>query len=67
VNQEATWYFSKKDFLPRGRIDTFRQEGQPEAGQKKLLKNLKADPNIDEKAFALQLPEGYTKTDDFAP
>jgi len=65
--QEATWYFSKKDFLPRGRIDFFRVPNQPEGGQQKFLKNLKVDPPIDADAFKLKLPEGYTKTDDFAP
>lgn len=64
---QATWSFSKKDFLPRKRIDAYRiGEGQT-ANQVKTVTNLVVDPNISDDVFKLKLPEGYTKTDDFAP
>lgn len=63
----ATWYFSKKDFLPRGRIDeTKLRDGRP-WHQEKMLSNLLAEPKLDDDDFKVKLPEGYTKTDDFAP
>ena len=64
---EATWYFSKKDFLPRGRIDTFAPAGAQRQVWQKMVSNLVANPKLDESVFKLKLPEGYTKTDDFAP
>ena len=70
--QAATWYFSKKDFLPRKRIDEFTLRGdRMPSGQKfrqqKTISNLVVDPKLDKDTFKLKLPEGYTKTDDFAP
>ncbi|MBU0637777.1 MAG: hypothetical protein KKB50_02855 [Planctomycetes bacterium] len=67
TGQTATWYFSKKDFLPRGRIDEFVTPDGGKVRQKKILAHLVADPKLDKDAFKLKLPEGYTKTDDFAP
>ena len=63
----ATWYFGKKDFLPRARIDEFTAPTGEKVIWKKILANLVADPKLDENVFKLKLPEGYTKTDDFAP
>ena len=59
----ALWSFSKKDFLPRRRIDTYPNG----VSVQKTITNLKADPKLPDEAFTLKLPEGYTKTDDFAP
>ena len=60
--QKATWCFSKKDFLPRKRVDIF-QGGSRE----KTITNLVVDPKIDDATFKLKLPAGYTQVDDFAP
>ena len=70
--QSATWYFSKKDFLPRRRIDEFTPRGDrmPDGRkfrQQKTISNLVVDPKLDKDTFKLKLPEGYAKTDDFAP
>ena len=59
---KATWCFSKKDFLPRKRVDTSAR-GVTE----KTITNLVVDPKIDDATFKLKLPEGYTQVDDFAP
>lgn len=65
--QEAIWYFSKKDFLPRGREDIFIGSDGERTGRVKFLTNVVVDPKLDAGTFAFSLPEGYTKTDDFAP
>jgi hypothetical protein len=64
---KATWYFGKKDFLPRGRIDEFTGPDGQKTVWKKMISNLLVEPKLDKEVFKLKLPEGYTKTDDFAP
>lgn len=64
---QATWYISKKDFLPRCRLDEGKTADGREWGMRKTLSKLVADPKLSADAFKLKLPEGYTKTDDFAP
>lgn len=64
---EATWYFAKKDFLPRRRIDHCKLQDGREGTVVKTISNLVANPKLAEDAFQLKLPENYTKTDDFAP
>ncbi|RJP30297.1 MAG: hypothetical protein C4547_16925 [Phycisphaerales bacterium] len=65
---KAVWYFSKKDFLPR-RVDRILQSatGANLGIMTTTLTDLKVDPKIDEDTFKLKLPEGYKKSDDFAP
>jgi len=65
--QEATWFFSKKDFLPR-RVDRFIQSPTGEKGSTQLIvTKLTVDPKFDKDPFKLTVPEGFTKIDDFAP
>ena len=64
---EAIWYFSKKDFLPRGRIDKYKLGDDREGTVRKMVSNLVVNPKLDKDVFKLKLPKGYTKTDDFAP
>jgi outer membrane lipoprotein-sorting protein len=64
---EATWFFSKKDFLP-WRVDRFRQMPTGEKGETQLIvTKLAVDPKLDKDFFKLVVPEGFTKIDDFAP
>ena len=66
--QEATWFISKKDFLPR-RVDRQlapAQGGEPLVAQT-IVTALTADPKFDKDPFKFELPEGYTKSGDFAP
>lgn len=66
-NQEAHWFVSTKDFLPR-RVDRFFTA--PDGGRQGtqlILTSLTVDPKFDKSPFKLALPEGFTKTDDFAP
>ena len=64
---QATWYFSKKDFLPRRRVDEYTLPDGAKGTMTRTIKNLVVDPKLDKDTFKLKLPEGYTKTDDFAP
>ena len=64
---KATWCFGKKDFLPRCRTDHYTLQNDQTGTVTKTISNLVADPKLDKEAFKLKLPEGYTKTDDFAP
>lgn len=67
MDREATWFFSKKDFLPRARRDFFKSRTGEEAGQIKTVAKLVADPKVTDDDFKVTVPEGYTKTDEFAP
>jgi hypothetical protein len=64
---EAIWYFSKKDFLPRGRIDKYKLADDQEGCVRKMITKLKVDPKLGEDTFKLKVPKDYTTTDDFAP
>lgn len=75
------WFFSKSDFLPRRTRFSVKEWGEGSA--EGTMKNLKVDSQIDRKLdskidpktetrleagpFALVVPAGYKKTDDFAP
>lgn len=62
------WWISTKDFLPR-RADRVRTDSASgnKGGGKMVLTGLEINPKADVKVFALVVPEGYTKVDDFAP
>lgn len=64
---EGTWCFSKKDFLPRQRTDHFSLGERGTGTRTKTITNLVVNPKIGPDTFKLKLPEGYKKTDDFAP
>jgi outer membrane lipoprotein-sorting protein len=67
AGMEATWFFSKKDFLPR-RVD--RRVQAPtgvKGGTQLIVTKLTVDPKLDKDPFKLVVPEGFTKTDGFAP
>ena len=65
--QEATWYFSKKDFLPRG-VDRIMVDPRSGKGALELvITDLVVDPKLDKDTFTLVLPEGFKKTERSAP
>lgn len=65
---EAIWHFSKRDFLPRGRLDIVRDpSGEQVGAQQRFVTSLVVDPDLEESLFKLQLPEGFARSDDFAP
>lgn len=61
---EAIWSFSKKDYLPRRVVRVF-----PNGAGQMILTLTKVDinPSFVKSPFEPEVPEGYTKTDDFAP
>ncbi len=61
------WYISKSDFLPRRAVFTFKDTKGNEGGSQVTILNLKVDPKLEKDPFALVVPQGYTKTSDFAP
>jgi len=67
ATQWATWYFSTKDNLPR-RVDREFTGGQGGGGgTQQILTEVNVDPKFDKDPFVSSVPEGFTKTDDFAP
>jgi outer membrane lipoprotein-sorting protein len=64
---EATWYIGKKDFLPRGRADHVKTKDGKTGKIEKMISKLEVDPKLPDDAFKARVPDGYTKTDEFAP
>ena len=65
--QESTWYFSKKDYLPRRRVSLFGSREGEVSRFTVTLTDLVVRPTLDDNAFKLKVPQGFTKTDEFAP
>jgi len=68
VNQQANWFFSTKDFLPR-RVDrrTPGPGGAEGGGTTLTVTKLAVQPKFEKDPFVVTLPEGYTKSKEFAP
>lgn len=65
--QEAEWYFSKRDNLPR-RVDRIAKNAAAEKAKRILtITNLVVDPQLPEDTFKVKVPEGFKKTDELAP
>ena len=65
--QEAEWYFSKKDNLPR-RVERIVKNSAGETAKRiRTITNLVVDPQLPEDTFKVKVPEGFKKTDEFAP
>lgn len=65
--QDATWTVSKKDFLPRRITAVFKNREGVESSTALDLHDFKVNPTFAKSPFELVVPEGYKKTDDFAP
>ncbi|MHC4696411.1 MAG: hypothetical protein ACYTFA_06700 [Planctomycetota bacterium] len=64
---ESTWFFSEKDFLPR-RVDRIAtRPGGERASTQLTLTDVDVDPKFKHDPFKVVVPEGFTKTDEFAP
>jgi len=66
-NGESTWFFSKKDYLPRRRVRHFNVPGQGEGTLEIDVSRLEVNIEPDDGLFRMTLPEGYEQIDDFAP
>jgi len=65
--QQAHWFFSTKDYLPR-RVDRFfMRDGKLRGGSRLIVTSLKVDPKLSENVYAFKLPNGFEQVDDFAP
>ncbi len=63
----STWFLSKRDFLPRRVSFSMKDEKGVEGGGELTLSKLVVNPTLPKDAFAVTVPEGYRKTDEFAP
>ncbi len=64
--QVSTWFFSIQDNLPRRRIQK-RTTPQGEGTLDLTVTALEVAPKLDAAVFAMKLPDGFEKVDDFAP
>lgn len=64
---ESIWFFSKEDYLPRGRIRTFRHPEHGEGWFELILTDLVVNPETNDSLFTLNLPEGFERIDAAAP
>lgn len=65
--QDAVWTVSKKDFLPRRITAVFKNGEGVESSTALDLHDFKVNPSFAKSPFELVVPEGYKKTDEFAP
>ncbi len=64
---EANWFISKSDLLPR-RVERIYKNGKDEVGTIDLtISDLEYSSKMDLKPFRVIVPDGFKKTDDFAP
>ena len=63
---ESTWYFSQRDFLPR-RVDRIYRRRQARATTELVVTDLVVDPELKADTLSCTVPEGFEKTDRFAP
>ena len=67
---QPVWSISKKDYLPRRIKRSYppREDSNGEGATTQLtLTHLTVDPKLERNYFRPQVPEGFTKTDEFAP
>ncbi len=64
---EIVWFIAKKDGLPRRFDWIFKGPTGEPMGASTVLTELRVNPTFDTNPFKLTVPEGFTKTDDFAP
>jgi hypothetical protein len=64
---EATWYFGVEDFLPRKVIRTMKNPEDKVGKIELTVHKLEVDPKLPDDFFKVKVPEGFEKTDDFAP
>lgn len=62
----AVWAVSKKDFLPR-KVTRLIKNDQGEATTELLISDLVVNPQFVRSPFEMLCPEGFKKTDEFAP
>ena len=66
-SRESMLYISKKDFLPRRVDGKLQHETYGSASTQLEISDLVVSPECQPEAFKLTVPEGFTRTNDFAP
>ena len=64
---ESVWFISKRDFLPRRRDRVLVNPAGEKATREVVLSNLVVNAPPAGEPFKAVVPEGFKKTDDFAP
>lgn len=64
---EAVWAFGKGDFLPRRVVRVLRGPSGDSGEMRLTLTDVAVNPSFVKNPFEPEVPEGFTKTDDFAP
>ena len=64
---ESTWYFSKKDYLPRKRVQHYDFPSYGKGSIEISVSDLELEPELAADLFKMKLPDGYEQIDDFAP
>ncbi len=65
-DRKTTWYVSGRDWMPRKMVRTIVNDKGETGTITFTLSKLAVNPKLDADPFKLQVPEGYTKTDEFA-
>jgi hypothetical protein len=63
---ETTWWISKEDHLPRRVMRLFRR-GEDVGTTDLLISSLELNPQFEDDPFRVRVPDGFRKTDEFAP
>lgn len=63
----VSYYIAKKDYLPRRVVRTYKNPKGEEGSTELTISHLKINPSFVRDPFAVVVPKGYKKTDDFAP
>lgn len=64
---ELTWYIAKKDFLPRKLKRTLKNPEGKVGSTELTLSDFVVNPKEPKDPFKVIVPDGFKKTDDFAP
>ena len=61
-NTETTWWISTRDYMPRKRTDISDMEDGERGGRTYTLADVVVEPRLKSNFFALEVPEGFTET-----
>lgn len=61
------YYIATKDYLPRKITRTYKNKEGEEGTTELTIRNLVVNPSFVKNPFAVVVPAGFTKTDEFAP
>jgi len=65
-NTETTWWISTRDYMPRKRTDIGDVENGERGGRTYTLTEVVVEPQLTSSFFVLEVPEGFTETNQAA-